>query len=64
MTYYATGLFLHLSFARFFWLMLAVAGAAAIVTLREVAASEAPEPDAVETEGARRRVQRPINQSV
>jgi O-antigen ligase len=63
-TYYTTGLFLHLSFARFFWLMLAVAGAAAIVTLREVAASEAPEPDAVETEGARRRVQRPINQSV
>jgi O-antigen ligase len=37
MTYYITGIFLHLSFARFYWLMLAVAGAAAIITLREVA---------------------------
>jgi putative inorganic carbon (HCO3(-)) transporter len=36
MTYAVTGLFLHLSFARFFWLMLAVATAAAVITLREV----------------------------
>jgi O-antigen ligase len=41
MTYYVTGIFLHLSFARFYWLMLAVAGAAAIITLRDVAASPA-----------------------
>jgi hypothetical protein len=34
-------MFLHLSFARFYWLILAVAGAAAIITLREVAADEA-----------------------
>jgi O-antigen ligase len=40
-TYYVTGMFLHLSFARFYWLILAVAGAAAIITLREVAADEA-----------------------
>ncbi len=37
MTYYVTGMFLHLSFGRFYWLMLAVAGAAAIITLRETA---------------------------
>jgi putative inorganic carbon (hco3(-)) transporter len=35
MTYHVTGLFLHLSFGRFYWLLLAVAAAAAIVTLRE-----------------------------
>ncbi len=39
MTYYVTGMFLHLSFGRFFWLILAVAGAAAIITLRESAAT-------------------------
>ena len=44
LTYYVTGMFLHLSFGRFYWLMLAVAGAAAIITLREVAAgSTAPD---------------------
>jgi O-antigen ligase len=43
-TYYVTGMFLHLSFGRFYWLMLAVAGAAAIITLREVAA-DADRPD-------------------
>jgi putative inorganic carbon (HCO3(-)) transporter len=37
MTYYVTGMFLHLSFIRFYWLMLAVAGAAAVITLRETA---------------------------
>jgi O-antigen ligase len=47
-TYYVTGMFLHLSFGRFFWLMLAVAGAAAIITLREVAA----DPDRAEDQGA------------
>ena len=31
--YLATGLFLHLSYARYFWLMLALAGAAAAVIL-------------------------------
>jgi hypothetical protein len=29
--YLATGLFLHLSYARYFWLMLALGGAAAVV---------------------------------
>lgn len=51
MTYFITGMFLHLSFGRFYWLILAVAGAAAIITLREVAADEAAD-------------QRVINQSV
>jgi hypothetical protein len=31
--YLAAGLFLHLSYARYFWLMLALAGAAAAVIL-------------------------------
>ena len=44
MTYYVTGMFLHLSFGRFYWIMLAVAGAAAIITLRETATSTAAEP--------------------
>jgi O-antigen ligase len=47
-TYYVTGMFLHLSFGRFYWLMLAVAGAAAIITLREVVA----DPDRAEDQGA------------
>ena len=64
MTYYVTGMFLHLSFARFYWLMLAVATAAAVVTLREMAS--AGEPTAVEAPATPRRVrrQRPVNQSV
>lgn len=37
MTYAVTGMFLQLSYARFFWLILAVATAAAVITLREVA---------------------------
>jgi putative inorganic carbon (HCO3(-)) transporter len=41
MTYYVTGLFLHLSFGRFYWMILAVAGAAAIITLREAATDTA-----------------------
>ncbi len=48
MTYYVTGMFLHLSFARFFWLMLAVASAAAIITIRETTATETPDPDGQE----------------
>ena len=33
MTYLTTGIFLHMSFIRYFWMMLALAGATAIVTL-------------------------------
>jgi O-antigen ligase len=44
MTYYVTGMFLHLSFARFYWLMLAIAGAAAVITLRETADEPAGAP--------------------
>jgi putative inorganic carbon (HCO3(-)) transporter len=47
LTYYVTGLFLHLSFGRFYWLILAVAGAAAIITLRETAADEASDQGAI-----------------
>ncbi len=43
MTYYVTGMFLHLSFGRFYWLILAVAGAAAVITLREMNALDAGE---------------------
>lgn len=46
MTYYLTGMFLHLSFGRFYWLMLAVAGAAAVITLREMATHDASEASA------------------
>lgn len=51
LTYYVTGMFLHLSFGRFYWLILAVAGAAAVITLRETAATDASD-------------QRPTSQSV
>jgi putative inorganic carbon (HCO3(-)) transporter len=47
-TYAVTGLFLHLSFTRYFFLMLAVATAAAVITLREMDeldADEAERPD-------------------
>jgi len=37
LTYYVTGMFLHISFIRFYWLMLAVAAAAAVISLRESA---------------------------
>jgi hypothetical protein len=43
-TYMTTGLFLHLSYARYFWLMLALAGAAAHIGLR--LADEARHPKA------------------
>jgi hypothetical protein len=36
LTYAVTGMFLHLSFARFFWLIMAVAVAAAVITNREI----------------------------
>jgi putative inorganic carbon (HCO3(-)) transporter len=70
MTYYVTGLFLHLSFIRFYWLMLAIAGAAAIITLRETAADSerqrlAERGTRAERGGhAQRPVQKPVNQSV
>jgi O-antigen ligase len=60
LTYYVTGLFLHLSFARFYWLMLAVAGAAAVITLREAASSPAP----AERPANSRRAQGALSQSV
>ncbi len=43
LTYYVTGIFLHLSFARFYWLMLAIAAAAALITVREVASGDGGE---------------------
>jgi O-antigen ligase len=63
LTYYVTGMFLHLSFGRFYWLMLAVATAAAVTTLREIASGDAP---AAEPDGARRPAlgHRPVSQSV
>jgi O-antigen ligase len=63
LTYYVTGMFLHLSFGRFYWLMLAVATAAAVTTLREVASADAP---AVEPSGKGRPAlaHRPVSQSV
>jgi O-antigen ligase len=64
MTYYVTGMFLHLSFARFYWAMLAVATAAAVITLREMASAD--EPVTTQTRAMPRgvRAQRPVNQSV
>jgi hypothetical protein len=64
LTYYVTGMFLHLSFGRFYWLMLAVATAAAVVTLRQVAASD--EAPVIERAGRVRPAfgQRPVDQSV
>ena len=64
MTYYVTGIFLHLSFARFYWLMLAVATAAAVVTLREMASAEEPAADEARQLPRGVRAQRPVNQSV
>jgi hypothetical protein len=57
LTYYVTGIFLHLSFARFYWLMLAIAAAAALITVREVtsgAASEAGDVNGRSADGASR----------
>ncbi len=34
LTYMTTGIFLHLSYARYFWLMMALAGATAVIALR------------------------------
>ena len=64
MTYYVTGMFLHLSFARFYWLMLAVATAAAVVTLREMASADEPATAEAAATPRRIRAQRPVNQSV
>lgn len=67
MSYHVTGLFLHLSFARFYWIILGVAGAAAVITLRETE----PDHDAGTAEAGPRsargpagRSQLPYNQSV
>jgi O-antigen ligase len=45
-TYMATGIFLHLSYARYFWLIMALAGAAAFMALREPDPDEGPPLDA------------------
>lgn len=65
MTYAVTGLFLHLSFTRYFFLMLAVATAAAVITLREMDEldAEEAESDVAPTPGASSR-QRAVAQSV
>jgi hypothetical protein len=64
-TYAVTGLFLHLSFTRYFFLMLAVATAAAVITLREMDQVDAED---VERSGdqlpAAGRAQRAVTQSV
>ncbi|MGZ9161333.1 MAG: O-antigen ligase family protein [Candidatus Limnocylindrales bacterium] len=52
LTYHVTGMFLHLSFARFYWLMLAVAGAAAVITLREMDATDTADATAPRSQGA------------
>jgi O-antigen ligase len=52
MTYHVTGMFLHLSFARFYWLMLGGAGAAAVITLREMDATDAADATATRSQGA------------
>ncbi len=44
LAYHVTGMFLHLSFGRFYWLILAVAGAAAVITLREMDAMDDADP--------------------
>jgi O-antigen ligase len=41
-TYMATGLFLHLSYARYFWLIMALAGALAFMALRERDTDDGP----------------------
>jgi putative inorganic carbon (HCO3(-)) transporter len=45
-TYLTTGLFLHLSYARYYWLILALAGATAVVIRQATDQSEAPDPGA------------------
>ncbi len=67
MSYHVTGLFLHLSFARFYWIILGVAGAAAVITLRET--EPEPEPGTAKAgprsgRGPAGRTQLPYSQSV
>lgn len=50
-TYLTTGIFLHLSFIRYFWLVMALAGAAALIALRE---PDADGEDAIREAFARR----------
>jgi putative inorganic carbon (HCO3(-)) transporter len=60
--YLASGLFLHLSFARYFWLMLGLASAAATVTLQAVADSQGrlAETDTAVADAARPDAPRPL----
>jgi O-antigen ligase len=48
-TYMTTGLFLHLSYARYFWLMLALAGAAAHIGLKLADEARQAKPEAAAT---------------
>ena len=67
MTYYVTGMFLHLSFIRYYWLMLAIAAAAAVITLRETAEDDRVAlavPGATARSTARPRAYGPSSQSV
>jgi O-antigen ligase len=43
-TYMTTGIFLHLSYERYFWLMMALAGAFAMMALKEPETAPEPEP--------------------
>lgn len=69
-TYMTTGLFLHLSYARYFWLMLAVAGAAAYLGMRleEPAAKPSTAPagsvDPLPPAASRSRRMRPMRRGV
>ena len=62
-TYLTTGIFLHMSFVRYFWMMLALAGAAAVITLavaRQHAASDGRGSDAGLRQPWRRAAGRPV----
>jgi O-antigen ligase len=50
-TYMSTGLFLHLSYARYFWLMLALAGAAAHIGLELAEQKRQPAAEPIPTAG-------------
>jgi putative inorganic carbon (hco3(-)) transporter len=50
-TYMTTGIFLHLSYIRYFWLIMALAGAAAVIALNE---PDTDGQDAIRTANARR----------
>ena len=52
-TYMTTGIFLHLSYARYFWLIMALAGAAAVIALAEPDPDEKPKVHAEPFRGPR-----------